>query len=112
MDKTFVSTSRGCEFCDQKVAHPSYGINCEKLGERGSWILDFKGTIPLPLHGVKEILGVFFPQYWMMANYEVIFKRHLNAMKVQFVIPKGAKIVVFYVFENFANVIFQTYNKK
>jgi hypothetical protein len=37
--------------------------------------------VPTPLHGVKEILGVFFPQYWMMANYEVFFKRHLNAMK-------------------------------
>ncbi len=52
LDKTFVPPNRGCEFCDQKGAHPSCGINCEKLGENGSWILDFKGTVPLFLHGV------------------------------------------------------------
>jgi len=108
---TFGPTNKGCEFCDYRGAHPSCGIKCEKLVERASWILDFKGTIPLPLHGVMEILGVFFPQYWMMANYEVLFKRHLSVIKTWFIITKGAKSVIFYVF-GFANVIFQINNKK
>lgn len=55
---------------------------------------------------------MFFPQYWMMANYEVFFKRHLNAIKARFVIPKGAKSVDFYVFGKFVDVIFQINNKK
>ncbi len=71
-----------------------------------------KWTIPLPLHGVKEILGVFSLQYWMMANYEVFFLSHFNAITARFVIPKGAKSVIFYVFGIFADVIFQINNKK
>jgi hypothetical protein len=47
-----------------------------------------------------------------MENYEVFFKRHLNAIEVRFVIPKGAKNVVFYIFGNFVDVIFQINNKK
>jgi hypothetical protein len=48
----------------------------------------------------------------MMANYETFFERHLNAIKARFVIPKDTKSVVFYVFGNFTDVIFQINNKK
>jgi hypothetical protein len=34
-------------------------------------------------HGVIEALGVVFPQYWMMADCEEFFKRHISVIKAQ-----------------------------
>jgi hypothetical protein len=35
-------------------------------------------------HGVMEILGVIFCQYWMIENYEESFKKHIVVIKAQY----------------------------
>ncbi len=41
-----------------------------------------------PAHGVIEALGAVFPQYWMMADCEEFFKRHISVIKAQYCYAK------------------------
>jgi hypothetical protein len=39
-------------------------------------------------HGVTNVLGIVYPQYWLQENYETSFPKHLAIIKITFYFSK------------------------
>jgi hypothetical protein len=82
LGKTSWPTNRSCEVCDQKCAHSSNGNYENHVKEVKFSIVKLESHFSS--HGVMEVLGVVFRQYWMMENYEESFKKHIVMIKAQY----------------------------
>jgi hypothetical protein len=40
--------------------------------------------IKFPTHGVMNVLGIVYPQYWLQLDYDASFPNHLQVFKVVF----------------------------
>jgi hypothetical protein len=43
-------------------------------------------------HGVMDVLGIVYPQYWMQSEYDVTFVKHLQVIKLTFYSGKTHKV--------------------
>ncbi len=44
-----------------------------------------KLEIKFPTHGVKNVFGIVYPQYWLQPNCDASFAMHLEVLKIFFV---------------------------